>query len=621
MPTLKQLINSYLYKIAFSLVFFILVIASAIQLKVTHDRTHDEASRSLAQIEQIIIKNQKELEVIQEDYKKSCLLNAKVVSRLIEASPASFYDIEALKEIATHLEIDEIHIFDNTGRIVSGTVPQYYGYTFSSGEQISFFKPLLTDKSLELVQEITPNTAEEKSMQYSALWSKDGEHIIQIGMEPVNAEKRMSKHKLPYIFSLFTVNPHVFYYAIDAENGNIIASSLPETIEQNCSEIGFSFEDIKNSKNDFHANINGKDCHCVVRKIDSYYIIYVVNLRYLYRELPAVIGILFICMTIISFALATSLNEYIKRNIVEKLYKINNSLVSITNGDLNQIVDVRNFHELSELSTHINTMVQSLFSSNAKLTYVLSKTNFYLGTYEYINTGKTVQFSEYIPKLFSLDEQSSKKFVHNPTAFKDFINDIQKHKVSDEPNTYEYAGKYLKIDEISEFNYVLGVVMDVTNTIQKQKKLELEIHLDPLTGLYNRKGLETKMAELFSNPEELGHCAIIMIMTDGLININTTYGSDSGDIYLKNLANIITDFGIRNSIAARQWGGEFLLFLYGYNNEVELSKAINLLSYIQDHSLVHLDDSLDVPLEFSFVYYTSTGSECSDYQTLLKHLK
>lgn len=621
MPKLKQLINRHLYTVTFILVFFNLMIASIIQVKIAHDQANDEALRSLAQIEQIISENQKELETVQEEYRATCLLNAKVVSRLIESSPEILYDLDELKALAAHLEIDEIHFFDTTGRIFSGTHPQYYNYTFDSGEQMAFFKPMLTDKSLELVQEITPNTAEEKSMQYSALWSKNKEYIIQIGMEPVNVKKRTAKNELSYIFSLFRVNPYVFYYAIDVDTGNIVGASSPEEVNLHCSEIGFSLDDIKNSENNFHANINGKDSHCVFHKIDSSYVIYVINLQYLYRELPSILGILFIGMAIVAFVLATSLNEYMKRNIVEKLHKINSSLTAITQGDLNQVVDVRNIYELSELSTHINTMVQSLFSSNAKLTYVLSKTNFYLGTYEYINDGDRVHFSEYIPKLFSLDEKTAKKFSSNPDDFKNFLNEIQKHEVMGEPNIYELAGKYLKIDEIMDIDYVLGVVMDVTNTIQKRKKLELEVHLDPLTGLYNRKGLEAKLAELFSSPETLEYYAIIMIMADGLININTTYGSDYGDIYLQKLAGIITDFGIRNSIAARQWGGEFILFLYGYQNENELSKSINLLSYLQEHSLTHLDDNMDVPLEFSFMYYSSNGSECSDYRELLKKIK
>ena len=486
MPTLKQLINRHLYTVICILVLFNLMAASITHIKISHDRTNEEALHSLAQIEQIISENQKDLS---------------------------------------------------------------------------------------------------------------------------------------YVFSLFRVNPYVFYYAIDADTGKIIGSSLSEDVDMDCSEVGFYLKDIENSENNFHANINGKDSHCVFKKIDSFYVVYAINLQYVYRELPDIIGILFVCMTIIALVMTTSIDDYMKRNIAEKLHKINTSLTAITNGDLNQVVDVRNIYELSELSSHINTMVQSLFSSNTKLTYVLSKTNFYLGTYEYSNDTKHVQFSEYIPILFSLDEYGTKNLSANPSEFKNFINNIRKKQVPEEQNVYELADKYLKIDEIIEKDYVLGVVMDVTNTIQKQKKLELEVHIDSLTGLYNRKGLENKLAELFTAPESLGHYAILLIMADGLININTTYGSDRGDIYLKKISNIITDFGIRSSIAARQWGGEFILFLYGYNNENEISKAINLLSYIQEHSLVHLDDNLDIPLEFSFIYYSSNGSECDDYQTVLKHLK
>ena len=171
-----------------------------------------------------------------------------------------------------------------------------------------------------------------------------------------------------------------------------------------------------------------------------------------------------------------------------------------------------------------------------------------------------------------------------------------------------------------ESDYTLGVVMDVTSTVRKRQKLESEIHLDPLTGLYNNKGIEVKLDALFSTPEALGAFAFILIRGDGLAKINTSYGPDNGDMYLKKIANIITDFGIKNSIAARQWGGEFTLFLYGYDNKRELSKAIDLLKYIQNHTMTHLNNNIDVPIEFSFVYCLSTGSECTDYHPLLKEL-
>lgn len=620
MPTLKQLINRYLYTISLILVFFSLMVVSLIQIRIERDRAYMEANRSLSQIEQIMSENQRELEIIEDEYRKTCLLNARIVSRLTEADPELIYNLDELRTVASQLEIDEIHFFDQTGRIYAGTNPEYYNYTFDSGEQISFFSPLLTDKSLELIQEITPNTASDKLMQYSAIWSETQEYIIQIGMEPVNIQKITAKNELSYIFSLFRVNPNINYFAIDSDTGKIVGASQEESVNSDCSKIGFSFADIKNGEEEIYANINGKESYCIFRKIDSTYVAYVIHLRYLYQEIPVIICILFACMMIIALVLAASFNEYMKTNIVNKIHKINDLLASITNGDLNQIVDVRNVYELSELSTHINTMVQSLFNSNSKLTYILSRTNFYLGTYEYGNNRKNVQFSEYIPKLFSWDEETLKKFSANPDSFKKYIDDIRTNDITYEENTYEVGDKYIKIDEILENDYILGVVMDVTNSIKKRKELVREIHLDTLTGLYNHKGIEIKLDALFSAPETLKSYAIIVIRADGLTKINTSYGPDNGDLYLKKIANIITDFGIKNSVAARQWGGEFILFLYGYDNEQELSKAINLLTYIQNHTIMHLNNNIDVPLDISFGYCISNSSVQNDYHALLKEV-
>lgn len=123
--------------------------------------------------------NQKELEETQEEYRQTCLHNAEAAARIIESDPALLNDVEELNEVATSIEVDEIHIFDATGRIFAGTHPEYYNLTFDSGEQMMFFKPLLEDKTLKLVQEITPNTAEEQIMQYAALWSSNGEFLCR----------------------------------------------------------------------------------------------------------------------------------------------------------------------------------------------------------------------------------------------------------------------------------------------------------------------------------------------------------------------------------------------------------------------------------------------------------
>lgn len=86
--------------------------------------------------------NKKELEDTQENYKVTCLRNAEVIAKIIESDVSVIEDVDELKKIAQTVEVDEIHIFNNKGKIFAGTHPEYYNYTFDSGEQMRFFKPM-----------------------------------------------------------------------------------------------------------------------------------------------------------------------------------------------------------------------------------------------------------------------------------------------------------------------------------------------------------------------------------------------------------------------------------------------------------------------------------------------
>lgn len=132
----------------------------------------------------------------------------------------------------------------------------------------------------------------------------------------------------------------------------------------------------------------------------------------------------------------------------------------------------------------------------------------------------------------------------------------------------------------------------------------------------NRNELTFSEDGLFKDREALGQSAVIMIDADGLKQINDTYGHEKGDIYLKKIADIINNFGIKSSIASRQGGDEFVLFLYGYDSEEELMRAIETLQYIQNNSKATLEKGLTVPLKFSLGY--AIAEENSEYQDLFK---
>lgn len=240
----------------------------------------------------------------------------------------------------------------------------------------------------------------------------------------------------------------------------------------------------------------------------------------------------------------------------------------------------------------------------------------YIGVYEYNIHMKRVRFTEYVPKILSLDPEETMRLSSDYKIFKEFIDKLRENPVSNDTGVYQLHDQYVKLEEINDNNGIFGVVIDVTDAIKERKEIEAERDIDLLTGLYNRRGLEMRLTSLFMAPDQLGHSALIMIDADNLKVINDTYGHEAGDVYLKKISELITSIQTRNSVAARLGGDEFVLFWYQYDTEQELTDTINELEVCQDNSLTPLNDKVSVPLRFSFGYCL-TGKNV-DYHVLLK---
>jgi diguanylate cyclase (GGDEF)-like protein len=86
--------------------------------------------------------------------------------------------------------------------------------------------------------------------------------------------------------------------------------------------------------------------------------------------------------------------------------------------------------------------------------------------------------------------------------------------------------------------------------------------LDPLTGLYNRRCGEQRLAEEISRSQRYGHpLTVIMLDLNRLKYINDTFGHAAGDELIKCFAGRINKAIRGSDLAVRQGGDEFLLLL------------------------------------------------------------
>lgn len=619
MPNMKTLIVRYMRGITLVMVLLILIATIILQLVEARQSEVATAQVVFEQISRLISENQTELVEIQQEYYETCLHNAQAVAYMLEKDPALIEDTQGLRDVAAFMEVDEINLFDETGKIYAGTNPEYYGFTMNSGDQIGFFLPLLENKDMYLIQEITPNTALEKPMQYSAVWCENGAFIVQIGMEPNHVIKSSEKNELSYIFSILKISEGVSMYAIDCESGEVIGTTASNDLGKSLEDCGFDEDKIQNKPNGYTAIVGDKLSYCIFTKQGSNYIGRVTEYGSMFGSIARNAVLLTISLFLIAIILITTVTAYVNRKVIRSIYGINDKLRMIAEGNLDERIEEQDSLELSELSKHINDMVKSILGNTEKISYILDRTKMPVGVYEYNVKMSNVLVTEHVPVIFAWDIEQTVDLTTDCKMFENYIEEVKQHPLEGEKNVYYVPGveeKYVRLEEMTKNNDIIGVIIDETEDVNKRRRIERERDTDMLTGLYNRRGMEIRLKQLFSEPDDLKHGALIMVDADGLKGINDEYGHDMGDIYLRKIAEVLNSFGLKSCMSSRMGGDEYVVFLYHYDSREEVDEALKELYHIQEHSVVHLSEEVTVPLLFSCGYVYTYGEK--DYEPLLK---
>lgn len=255
------------------IIVFALIIEAGVLYYVNNRNANNTSTLLLNQVIDIINKNQKNEEELISSLKEDYMVRAKAVSYMIDAKPQSEKDRKELQKIADLMSIDEIHLFDKTGKIYSGTVPKYYGYNFDSGEQMAYFKPMLKNKKRTMCQDVTPNTSEGKKMMYAITWNEAGDRMIQVGIEPKRLLKELKQNEAETVVSNMPVYKGVSIYVADKDSGNILGATDKAKIGKTLESIGISKKNAKGNKIYTEMlRIDGKKCKCAIKKTKKYVI-------------------------------------------------------------------------------------------------------------------------------------------------------------------------------------------------------------------------------------------------------------------------------------------------------------------------------------------------------------
>ena len=97
------------------------------------------------------------------------------------------------------------------------------------------------------------------------------------------------------------------------------------------------------------------------------------------------------------------------------------------------------------------------------------------------------------------------------------------------------------------------------------EKLKMAAIIDGLTGLYNRKEIQSRIEQALMQVEK-EKFSLVMLDIDNFKQVNDTYGHQEGDSVIIGLANILQNERTepRKNVSSGRWGGEeFMMLLQG----------------------------------------------------------
>ncbi|MGC8855128.1 MAG: GGDEF domain-containing protein, partial [Halothiobacillaceae bacterium] len=118
-------------------------------------------------------------------------------------------------------------------------------------------------------------------------------------------------------------------------------------------------------------------------------------------------------------------------------------------------------------------------------------------------------------------------------------------------------------------------------------RLWTEAHIDALTGIYNRRAFDEDWSRLQQETND-SPLALLLLDCDFFKSINDTYGHETGDRVLQDIARLVSEELRRDDRLYRLGGDEFLAILWGAGEVQALQVAERCRMVVANHPVENL---------------------------------
>ena len=168
--------------------------------------------------------------------------------------------------------------------------------------------------------------------------------------------------------------------------------------------------------------------------------------------------------------------------------------------------------------------------------------------------------------------------------------------------------RQLRQNEQALHNANTELQAQLVENLKLQAQLKEQANRDPLTGLYNRRYLDSTLARELAHAKREGQPLwLVLIDIDHFKNINDQHGHQAGDEVIKQVARLLHHQARADDVVCRYGGEEFLLLLPGMPQAVALTRAEQWRQAFANTVVVHEGEQIQATLSIGMADYPLNG--------------
>ena len=374
-PSLHRVFQSWLLVFVFDVFCITFGLSYFFQTRTAQNMAARQAVLHLDYIGNQVKVIENDLKDLKSDLSKSLVEKARVFSLLLKYNPTLLHNKEFLREWSKAAGIKEVSILGKEGVVIEAFPEEFIDTDF---KKLDFLHPYLSliDKTDGLyVEDIRTSYKKSGStntfVQFVGVSRLDASGVIQMGYSAERYAEALKTASADVLADDYVLGEDGF--VIISQDGKIISAGNKELKGKTLTASGWSvINDMPEGKL-FLETIDGKSVFLMTRRIDSYLLSFVMPKSDVYAFRNKILLWAALVYILLLFIVYIFLSALLERVVVRGIEKTNTTLEKITEGYLDEKVNVHSNQEFISLSNGINTMVGALKDAIAEAAARLDK--------------------------------------------------------------------------------------------------------------------------------------------------------------------------------------------------------------------------------------------------------